>query len=100
MKQVAKKIKRTGLHLAGFQFWPTPQIKCDTKRFGSEYGGWNVATRGLDRSSIVYSFGVGNDISFEQAKAFLSALIQRDPDSVRMVTASAKEWWDGVRPRR
>ena len=39
-------------------------------------------------------------ITFEQAKAYLSALIQRDPDSVRMVTASAKEWWDGVRPRR
>jgi pyruvate dehydrogenase (quinone) len=39
-------------------------------------------------------------ISFEQAKAFLSALIKRDPDSLRMVTASAKEWWDGVRPRR
>jgi pyruvate dehydrogenase (quinone) len=39
-------------------------------------------------------------ITFEQARAYLSALIKRDPDSVRMVTASAKEWWDGVRPRR
>ena len=29
----------------------------------------------------------------------ISALIKRDPDSLRMVTASAKEWWDGVRPR-
>jgi pyruvate dehydrogenase (quinone) len=38
-------------------------------------------------------------ITFEQARAYLSALIKRDPDSVRMVTASAKEWWDGVRPR-
>ena len=38
-------------------------------------------------------------ITFEQAKAYLSALIKRDPDSLRMVTASAKEWWDGVRPR-
>jgi len=39
-------------------------------------------------------------ITFEQARAYLSALIKRDLDSVRMVTASAKEWWDGVRPRR
>jgi pyruvate dehydrogenase (quinone) len=39
-------------------------------------------------------------ITFEQARAYLSALIKRDPDSLRMVTASAKEWWDGVRPRR
>jgi pyruvate dehydrogenase (quinone) len=38
-------------------------------------------------------------LTFEQAKAYLSALIERDPDSLRMVTASAKEWWDGVRPR-
>ena len=37
-------------------------------------------------------------ITFEQAKAFLSALINRDPDSLRMVTASAKEWWDGAFP--
>ncbi len=39
-------------------------------------------------------------ISFEQAKAYLSALIKRDPDSLRMVVATAKEWWDGVKPRR
>jgi pyruvate dehydrogenase (quinone) len=39
-------------------------------------------------------------ITFEQAKAYLSALIKRDPDSLRMVTASAKEWWDGVSPKR
>jgi pyruvate dehydrogenase (quinone) len=37
-------------------------------------------------------------ITFEQARAYLSALINRDPDSLRMVTASAKEWWDGVFP--
>jgi pyruvate dehydrogenase (quinone) len=39
-------------------------------------------------------------ISFDQAKAYLSALIKRDPDSLRMVVASAKEWWDGIRPHR
>jgi pyruvate dehydrogenase (quinone) len=39
-------------------------------------------------------------ITFDQAKAYLSALINRDPDSIRMVTASAKEWWDGVFPGR
>ncbi len=39
-------------------------------------------------------------VSFEQAKAYLSALIKRDPDSLRMVVASAKEWWDGVKPGR
>jgi pyruvate dehydrogenase (quinone) len=38
-------------------------------------------------------------VSYEQAKAYLSALIKRDPDAVRMVVATAKEWWDGVKPR-
>lgn len=39
-------------------------------------------------------------ISFEQAKAYLSALIKRDPDSLRMVVASAKEWWDSAKTGR
>src|SRR5690349_24874802 len=39
-------------------------------------------------------------VSFEQAKAYLSALIKRDPDSLRMVTATAQEWWDGVSGKR
>ena len=39
-------------------------------------------------------------ITFEQARSYLSALINRDPDSLRMVAASAKEWWDGVFPKR
>ena len=37
-------------------------------------------------------------ITFEQAKGYLSALINRDPDSMRMITASAKDWWAGVFP--
>lgn len=37
-------------------------------------------------------------ISGKQAKAYFSALIQRDPEAVRMVTSSFKEWWDGLFP--
>jgi pyruvate dehydrogenase (quinone) len=39
-------------------------------------------------------------ISFEQARGYLSALIKRDPDSVDMVIASAKDWWDSFFPPR
>jgi pyruvate dehydrogenase (quinone) len=39
-------------------------------------------------------------ITFEQAKAYLSALIKRDPDSLEMVRATAKDWWDGMFPRK
>jgi FkbM family methyltransferase len=34
-------------------------------RIGSEYGGWEVLPSLLNRDSIVYSFGVGHDISFD-----------------------------------
>jgi FkbM family methyltransferase len=36
-------------------------------RFGSEYGGWDVVPANLDAHSIVYSFGVGEDASFDIA---------------------------------
>jgi pyruvate dehydrogenase (quinone) len=37
-------------------------------------------------------------ISATQAKSFLAALLHRDPDALRMVTASFKEVWDGLFP--
>jgi pyruvate dehydrogenase (quinone) len=37
-------------------------------------------------------------ITMKQAKAYLSALVKGDADSVRMVVASAKEVWDGLFP--
>jgi FkbM family methyltransferase len=42
-------------------------LSCRTERFGSEYGGWDVATDRIDRRSIVYSFGIGEDASFDLA---------------------------------
>lgn len=37
------------------------------RRLGSEYGGWHVPLDLLNTSSIVYSVGVGEDISFDLA---------------------------------
>lgn len=36
-------------------------------RLGTEYGGWNVCLAGLNRDSVIYSGGVGEDISFDVA---------------------------------
>lgn len=44
-----------------------PGLACETRRFGSEYGGWIVATEKIDQHSVVYSFGVGEDVSFDVA---------------------------------
>lgn len=37
-------------------------------------------------------------VSAKQLKGYLSAVLKRDPDSVAMVIATAKEWWDGMFP--
>ncbi|MFA5932978.1 MAG: FkbM family methyltransferase [Microgenomates group bacterium] len=41
------------------------QIKCLRKHFGSQNGGWTIAVDGINKKSIIYSFGIGTDISFD-----------------------------------
>ncbi len=42
-------------------------VDLPSERFGSDYGGWNVITNNINSSSIIYSFGVGEDASFDIA---------------------------------
>lgn len=44
-----------------------PDLICAKERYGSDYGGWDIVTTGLDTRSVVYSFGVGEDASFDLA---------------------------------
>jgi pyruvate dehydrogenase (quinone) len=39
-------------------------------------------------------------VTAKQMKGYASAVLQRDPDSVAMLIATAKEWWDGLFPRK
>lgn len=41
------------------------QVKCPKERHGTEYGGWVICPTGITKDSIVYSFGAGDDISFD-----------------------------------
>lgn len=41
------------------------EIRIPRVRHGNEYGGWWVAPTGLSADSVVYSFGIGTDISFD-----------------------------------
>lgn len=43
------------------------RASCEQVSLGTEYGGYAVCPTVLDRASIVYSFGVGTDISFDEA---------------------------------
>jgi FkbM family methyltransferase len=43
------------------------EYRCTVCRLGSEYGGWVVNPDHLCTESVVYSFGVGEDASFDRA---------------------------------
>lgn len=43
------------------------ELVCPRLHLGSDYGGWTIQPDLLDSTSIVYSFGVGQDVSFDLA---------------------------------
>ncbi|MCB1357168.1 MAG: FkbM family methyltransferase [Maritimibacter sp.] len=44
-----------------------PDLRLAHTVLGSSYGGWPVVANSLSKDSLVYSFGVGEDISFDRA---------------------------------
>ncbi|HKP59158.1 MAG TPA: FkbM family methyltransferase [Polyangiales bacterium] len=44
-----------------------PPVELPKQRLGTPYGGYAVATELLDAGSVVYSFGIGEDVSFDLA---------------------------------
>ena len=38
-----------------------------TERYGSEYGGWTICPEIMDNRTVVYSIGVGEDLSFDSS---------------------------------
>jgi len=67
MREVLRKMKRVTKIVLGWDFFVKPDCHYSYQRFGSEYGGWNVAVSQLNENSIIYSFGVGEDASFDIA---------------------------------
>lgn len=43
----------------------TPEIHITKKWFGNKYGGFYVYTESLNNQSIIYSVGIGTDVSFD-----------------------------------
>jgi FkbM family methyltransferase len=43
------------------------EVECNHKWYGNSYGGFYVHPDFLSKDSIVYSFGIGEDISFDKA---------------------------------
>jgi len=59
VKSVLRRIARPPLH--------RPDLRCVFEVLGTEYGGWPVVNGRVSRDSVVYSFGVGEDVSFDCA---------------------------------
>ncbi|MCL6606412.1 MAG: FkbM family methyltransferase [Paenibacillus sp.] len=43
------------------------QVERTMEYLGSDYGGWCICSENIDEKSIIYSFGIGEDISFDLA---------------------------------
>jgi len=53
--------------LFGKDLWTRNQVAVAKRHLGSEYGGWTICTEHVTAGGIVYSAGVGRDISFDLA---------------------------------
>jgi FkbM family methyltransferase len=60
-----RKLKRIALAGLRRDLVHRIEFRCRTARFGSEYGGWVVCPDRLTPGAVVYSLGVGEDISFD-----------------------------------
>jgi FkbM family methyltransferase len=65
VRKTIRRLRRVLRYLAGGDFFPTITGGYETTRFGSEYGGWNIVAKEIDKASVVYSFGIGEDASFD-----------------------------------
>lgn len=70
MIRILRAIKRWPRALRGRDFFLLPRSTSKGRqihRLGSDYGGWVCLPGKLSSKSTVYSFGVGTDISFDEA---------------------------------
>jgi FkbM family methyltransferase len=71
--RIRKKIqyelkKRLGIDLSTPKVYRPPlDVMVNMDTLGTEYGNWSFCTDGLNSNSVVYSFGVGEDISWDTA---------------------------------
>jgi FkbM family methyltransferase len=59
-------IKRALGVLTGKDIWQEVQVKCGVLRLGNDGACWSIHPKGLSKDSVIYSCGVGEDVSFDQ----------------------------------
>ena len=65
MNELISKALRIRKVLIGRDFYQTRQVKRSRLTFGNRYADWTFCPDHLNEHSVVYSFGVGEDISFD-----------------------------------
>ncbi|WP_352719115.1 FkbM family methyltransferase [Mesorhizobium sp. M0306] len=87
-----KRVVRAAL---GFDHLLRPECSVPTQKLGSAYGGWVVAVEPLldAPAPIVLSFGLGDDISFDQeiSKVFGAKVFGFDPTPASLDWIAAQE---------
>jgi FkbM family methyltransferase len=65
MKKIARKMLKLIRGTLGIKRMIKVDIELNKERFGSVYGGWEMITKDIGPATVVYSFGVGDDITFD-----------------------------------
>lgn len=86
--QPFKEIRSLASRLLGRSMRVTPDCELPSCRIGSDYGGWFIYPDCLDSDSVVYSAGIGDDLSFDLGviERFGCKVIGFDP------TPRCQEW--------
>ena len=67
LRSTYHSLKRAMHALRGKDIWQRAQMECERAWLGNAGACWCVCPQGLSASSVVYSAGVGEDISFDLA---------------------------------
>jgi FkbM family methyltransferase len=60
-----RKLKRLIGVLVGHDIWQPPEFQCETVSLGNPGAEWAIDPDGLSPLSTIYSFGIGENISFD-----------------------------------
>jgi FkbM family methyltransferase len=64
---IKSRLRKTLMMMSGRYSHLSKDVSISTRWFGNNYGGFYACSEFVKPSSVVYSFGIGEDISFDEA---------------------------------
>ena len=102
MSITIKRLKLAVKHLLGKDLYLKPDQRTATRFYGSPYGGWALPEGVVNAGSIIYSFGIGEDVSFDLALIEATGCrvfgFDPTPKSLRWVEGNVREHKFVIRP--